>query len=120
MATKLNPVGHRIIIKPDKIEEEQQLEREHGALAATGFTVVKPGQQEKREKRAVTTGVVVAVGPDAWKVFKAEVPWAKVGDKVEFARYAGELIYHPDTKEELFVMNDEDILVIHEEAQDAA
>ena len=113
--TTLEPVGHRLLIKPDKLEEEQALEKEFGDLAKAGFAVVKPDGADKREKRAVTTGTVVAIGPDAWKVFKAETPWCSVGDKVEFARYAGELVFHPDTKEELFVMNDEDILLIHKE-----
>lgn len=113
MPTKIQPVAHRVLVKPDKLEEEQALEKEFQDLARMNFAVVKPNGQDRREKRAITTGTVVAIGPTAWKVFGDGSPWCAVGDKVEFARYAGELVYHPDTKEELFVMNDEDILLIH-------
>lgn len=120
--TKLVPVAHRLIIKPDKLEEEQMLDRQFEELAKSRFSVVKPDGQDKREKRGVTTGTVVSIGWMAWRIFQGDNenwrPWCKVGDRVEFARYAGEMIYHPDTGEELFVLNDEDILLVHEtEAQ---
>lgn len=117
--TKLVPVAHRILVKPDKLEDEQVLEKEYEGLAKSGFSLVKPDGADKREKRAVTSGVIVAIGPMAWKAFNGDhpdwKPWCQIGDKVEFARYAGELVFDPDTREELFVMNDEDILLIHKE-----
>ena len=116
MMTELLPVGHRILVKPDKLEEQQEIDKNYQDLAKIGFDVVKPDGADRREKRAITTGEVLAIGPDAWKVFNGD-PCCKVGDRVEFARYAGELVHHPDTKQELFVMNDEDILLVHKENQ---
>lgn len=117
--SKLVPVGHRIVVKPDKLEDEKMVEEQFQELNKLGLQLVKPDGGDKREKRAVTSGVLVSVGPQAWHVFKKEygdtwTPWAKVGDRVEFARYAGELVYDPETKDPMFIMNDEDLLAIHE------
>lgn len=119
---KLNPAGHRVLIKPDKIEEEQLVDKELETLRQHNFEIVKPDGQKLRDKQGTDSGVVVAVGPNAWrhdqKVLGLEqpTPWAKVGDRVLFGRYAGKLIVHPETKEEFMIINDEDIqLVITEE-----
>jgi len=53
-------------------------------------------------------GTVVRIGVNAWKAFDDGTPWAHVGDKVVFRKYAGEVIKDGDV--EYRVVNDEDIL----------
>ncbi len=97
----IKPVGFRVLVKPDPIEEKTQ----SGIVLAV---------DEKLEKGARITGVVVGIGPDAFKAFKASEPWFKVGDRVYYAKYAGKGITDRTTKEEYVVLNDEDIVAIDE------
>jgi co-chaperonin GroES (HSP10) len=118
MSLKLRVPGHKILIKPDPIEVEQELSKENSALAAMGFKVADVDGSKEREKKATTTGTLVAVGPMAWKAFDGEKegwePWAQIGEKVMFGRYAGDLITHPETKEEYMLLNDEDLYLVLE------
>jgi co-chaperonin GroES (HSP10) len=118
MTTKLKPVAHRILIRPDKIEDEAVLEKEFNGLQKAGFKLAKPDGADKREKRAVTVGEVLDIGWMAWKAIDGSLegwkPWCKVGDRVHFGRYAGEQVIDPETKEVLFFINDEDILAVEE------
>jgi chaperonin GroES len=96
------PAGHRVLIKPDEIEE-----------VSKGGIVLHTTNKD-READAQISGTLVAVGPNAWKAFDDGVPWAKVGDKVLFAKYGG---YPLKIKGEMYrVMNDEDITAIVQEA----
>ncbi len=118
---KLKPVAHRLLIKPDAIIEEQELQKEYKTLSASKFVIEKPDNQKKRDLQGTESGVVVQIGPMAWKHSDYGypgpdwAPWCKVGDKVVFARYVGKLWPHPDTKEEFLIMNDEDIQLVEEE-----
>ena len=107
----LKPFGHKIIIKPDKVDDERDL----GDGRKLQIIV-----NERLEKAGQIKGTLVAVGPDAWKAFRnidrerrwyAEGDaWATLGDRVYFARYAGHYIEDPENPDEDFmIMNDEDI-----------
>lgn len=103
---RIVPVGHRVLIKPDKVEE----------VTKGGIIIAK--QVVEKEQLAQATGTVVDIGLDCWKEF-AE-PWAKIGDKVIYQRYAGMRI--PDGKggfvEDVILLNDLDITgTILEETQ---
>lgn len=100
------PVGHRVLIKPDEVEE----------VTPGGIVIPKPHLE--KEKLAQAIGTVVAVGLDCWKEFIS--PWAKVGDKVVYQRYAGMRI--PDGKggfvEDAILLNDLDVTgIILEDGQ---
>lgn len=103
---KIKVPGHRILVKPEAIEE----------VSKGGIVLAKPGQQAKLELMATDRGVVVEVGPMCWRNFDYEqadwTPWCKPGDRVVFARYSGKQIKHPETEEEFFLLNDEDIQVV--------
>lgn len=92
-------VGHRIIIKPDPVEE-----------VSKGGIVIAVDQ--KLEKGATVTGTIVDIGEDAWVAFKPKTEFAglKIGDHVYIAKYAGKWIVDTGTKEEFLVINDEDIV----------
>jgi len=92
-ASKLQPLGDRIIVRPIKKEE-----------ITRGGIVLPDTAKEKPQE-----GEVVAVGPgkltDDGKRLEMEV---KKGDKVIYAKYAGSEIKIDD--EELLILRDSDIL----------
>lgn len=96
---KIEPAGHRVIVKPDPLEE-----------ISAGGIVIAHGADKKRKEQAQQTGVIVAIGPNAWKAFDDGAPWAVVGDRVYFAKYGGHII--EDGDEEYRLLNDEDITAI--------
>lgn len=95
-------VGHRLLIKPWEPEEIS----DGGIVIATQSTL-------KKEAAAVKEGKIVGIGPNAWKAFDDGEPWAKVGDIVVFAKYAGKFL--TISGEDYIVINDEDIQCILEE-----
>lgn len=100
----LKAVGYKILVKPDDIEREHEIEGTNLKLQIV--------QDERMAKASQVSGILVDVGPYAWKAFDKDFtgePWAKVGDKVYYSKYAGKVITDPDTEEELLIMTDEDI-----------
>ena len=94
------PAGHRVLVRPDK-----QADRTPGGL----FVPI-----ETKERKMVENifGTVVAIGPNAWKAFDGGNPWAKVGDRVTFAKYAGFVFEDPKSKEQFRLLNDDDITMV--------
>lgn len=93
---QFEPCGHRVLIQPDVVEEK------------TASGIILTSQTQQRDQQATMRGTVAAVGINAWKAFDDGQPWAAVGDRVVFRRYAGEVIKEGD--KEYRVVNDEDIL----------
>jgi len=96
----LEVVGHRILIKPKELEKKT----ESGIL-------LEYGEAEKRHRAATMEGVIAGIGPLAWHDWGDGSNWVSVGDKVLFAQYAGKLVTDPESKEDFFVVNDEDVQV---------
>ena len=99
----INPILHRIIIKPDLIEEADEVFR---SARAAGLAV----QMDKREQAAIEVGTVVRIGSTCYKEFgtTAEEQGIVVGAKVFFAKYAGKSV--TDNEEKFLAINDEDII----------
>ena len=107
----IKALGYRLVIKPDKAE----MTTESGIVIAT---------DEKMEKTGVQRGIVVSVGPSAWKAHREVdengkehngAAWAEPGDYVLFARHAGRYFFDPfedEADNEYLVMNDEDLIAI--------
>jgi chaperonin GroES len=93
LATKLQPLGDRIVVRPIKKEE-----------VTKGGIVLPDTAKEKPQE-----GEVIAVGPgkltDDGKRLEMEV---KEGDRVIYAKYAGTEIKIDD--EELLILRDSDVL----------
>ena len=93
MATKLQPLGDRIVVRPIKREE-----------VTKGGIVLPDTAKEKPQE-----GKIIAVGPgklaDDGKRLEMEV---KKGDKVMYAKYAGTEIKIDG--EELLILRDSDVL----------
>lgn len=96
---KFEVCGHRVLLDPEHIDEETEW----------GFKL-DVGDDWKREKAATVIGKIIAVGDTAWKDFSDGKPWAKVGDRVYYARYSGKTI--EDGEKQYVIVNDEDIQCI--------
>lgn len=99
----IEPLGHRVLVKQDKIEDTDPAFHKAKAIGL----VFAESKEAMREQAAVDTGVVIAVGPSAWKDFGTE-PWAKVGDRIAFAKHAGKSIKEGDVF--YLILNDEDVV----------
>jgi len=101
----LEPLGFRVLIKPDPIDDEHDLGDGRSLKIVT---------DENREKAAQIVGTVVSVGPLAWKDYNKNYenaePWAVKGDRVLYSKYGGKHVKDPETEEEYTILNDEDVL----------
>lgn len=92
--------GYRVLVKTDDIE----------TVTPGGIVLAI---DEKVEAAAQQTGTVVGVGHTCWKSSTLDqAPWAKVGDRVLFSKYAGRVIIDPVTGEDFMTMNDDDIICV--------
>lgn len=107
------PCGDRILVRPDEIEEK------------TDGGIVIPATVADEHMHAQTSGILIAVGPDAWHHFVEKgpqgatirgysKPFANVGDKVMFAKYGGQEVWGKDGVR-YRVLNDEDITAVIDE-----
>lgn len=98
----LEVLGHRVLCRPETIEEVT----ESGIYIATDI---------KREKQATQKGTVLGIGPLAFRTWDSDNqkfvgdPWVDVGDEVLWPKYAGKIFNDPDTGEEVYILNDEDV-----------
>jgi co-chaperonin GroES (HSP10) len=112
---KLEPAGHRVIVKPDPLSalEEKEMQQ-YESLQKLNFEIAD-AKDKKRKQSAVHTGTLVAIGVNAWKAYDDGIPWAKVGDRVHFAKYGGYVCEEDGVQYR--VLNDEDITaIVREEA----
>jgi len=73
--------------------------------------IMIPESIRDAEKRGSEYGIVVGVGETAWMAEGlGGFPWAKVGDKIWFAKYAGKWIVDPQTDEKVLILLDTDIV----------
>ncbi len=100
------PCGHRVLVKQlqlEAVDDTLKIARE------IGLEIV--GDDQKRRQEGMDMGVVVAIGPTAFKDFGGEA-WCQVGDVIAFAKYSGKAVQDQVTKEKYQVCNDEDIVCI--------
>jgi co-chaperonin GroES (HSP10) len=101
------PLLHRIIVKQHKLTE---VNKEYKRAEAIGI-IIPEHEDNKRAQAGVDKGVVVSIGPTAYRDFNIDVP-IKIGDTVAFARFSGKTIADPKDEEEYVALNDEDIVAI--------
>lgn len=102
MTLRIKPCGFHIIVKPDFEEVTKG-----GIVLAVS---------DRSGVAYCDTGVVVAIGPTAWKAYDNGEPWAKIGDRVGYGRYAGKIVYHKETPNEKYILlADGDVQVIYDE-----
>ena len=101
----LRPLGPRVIVRPDEFDKADPV---YESAKRAGIVI----QKDKREQQAVVKGTVVSIGSVAFHAPVGDgTPWVAVGDRVYYAKFAGKEIVDPETKEELLLLNDEDLCV---------
>lgn len=106
----LLPCGHRILVEQEQYEEHDEVFKR---ARAAGIEISK--DPKTRYQESVDIGIVLQVGPTAWKDF-GDSPWAAVGDKVYFAKHAGKQVEDPENKDKHYViLNDEDVVAVIKE-----
>jgi co-chaperonin GroES (HSP10) len=99
----LIPLGPRVIVRPDSFTNADPV---YEAAKKAGIVLT----HDKREQAGVVKGTVVSIGSMAFHAPVGDgTPWVKVGDRVYYAKYAGKDVTDPSTKEELMLLNDEDL-----------
>ncbi len=107
------PLIHRILVKPEKFDEfNKDIQR----AKSIGLEIPEL-EDHKRAQASVDRGRVVSIGPTAYRDYGIECP-VKVGDVVNYARFAGKIITDPETEEQLVCLNDEDLICIVKENHD--
>jgi len=101
----LVPLGHRLLVKPDKIQEVDEVYR---SAKESGLFV--PETTQRQEQIAIDTGEVLALGEVAFKDCYDGLSWCKVGDKVAYAKFGGKIIKDPKDGEEYLILNDIDVI----------
>lgn len=100
-------VGHRVLIEPYFPKETTDW----------GFKI-DVGDSFKREQASTQEGTIIGVGPNAWLAFDDGKPWAKVGDRVIYAKYAGKFVKVEDKT--YVIVNDEDVqCVLHGDVEES-
>ena len=91
------PTGGHVLVLPKEVEE------------VTAGGIIIPQDAREKEQQAATEGKLIAVGPSAWTDLDDGKPWAKVGDKVSYSRYAGVSMDGMDGTQYMLI-NDNDVL----------
>lgn len=104
----IKPILHRILIKPDDLDEKDEVFRKAKLI---GIEIHR--DERSREQAAIDTGTVIDVGPTAFKDFGTESP-VKKNDKVVYAKYGGKAIVDTDGVKYV-ALNDEDIIALFTE-----
>ena len=107
-------VGYRILIKPiDANTGMEAAEMEQFETLAKLDFKSKTNDQAGRESKGTQHGILVHIGPGAFKgdLAKMECEWPKVGDVIIFDRYTGvEMELPPGSGNKFRFTNDESIL----------
>ena len=100
--TQWKPCGNKILVQMDQVEK----------YSAGGIAL--PTMKTERDEMTQMIGTIVAVGPNAW----ADQPtiWAKPGDRVKFAKFAG--FVHEEGGTKYRVMHDLDIVMVLENSNE--
>lgn len=103
----IKAVSFRILVQPDEVE----------TTTAGGLVLAV---DEKMEKNAQTSGIIVDIGEDAFVAYRPKTQYCglSVGDRVHYPKYAGKWIRDTVTKEEFLAINDEDIIAVEKAKKD--
>lgn len=100
----LVPCGHRLVVKPFKQKDVDDVLKKHAEFYAKLEVV---NSNKVREDQSVDRGVVLAIGPTAWKTDSlGGKPWCKVGDTIVFAKFSGKFV------DDVVILNDDDCIAV--------
>ena len=114
--------GHKLLIKLRAVEDALNAAlKANPDLERMGFKIALSASQQKQEKIGTAEGKIVAIGNMAWKDpelgygLDGWEPWAEVGDRILFTRYAGKFVQDPSVQGEegeFYIINDVDMQCI--------
>jgi co-chaperonin GroES (HSP10) len=104
------PALHRILVKADRLEN---VDKTH-VMAKKAGIFIPESADKARAQAGVDKGVVVAIGPTAFRDFNTVSP-IKVGSYIAYARFAGKTVEDPYTEEEFVCLNDEDVVCVFQQ-----
>lgn len=102
----INPLGHRILIQPDKLDD---IDPARKRAKAAGIELLDERDESVLQRAGVDKGTVIAIGTTAFKDFGGE-SWCSVGDYICYAKHAGKWVKDPETDENMLILNDEDVV----------
>jgi co-chaperonin GroES (HSP10) len=113
------PAGYRLKVLSIPAEKglEEAEAQQYQTLAAAGFQK-STEEQNKRETKGADRGILVEIGPGAWKGQHLidHGDWAQVGQVVLYLRYSGKEEEEPKGSGIMYrFINDEDVLGYYEE-----
>lgn len=109
--------AHRILVKIKSFEDQFKISDD---LKKIGFKVAHEAGQEEFIQSGTDEGVVVQIGPTAWKHRDWGYgtpdwkPWCEVGDHIIFGKYAGKVVIDQDDRIVYMVINDDDVQLVLE------
>lgn len=101
----IEPLLHRVVVKPENYYE---INEDYKRAKALGLTIPELEAAE-RAQASVDVGVVVSIGPTAYRDYNYDTPPIKIGDRVNYARFSGKFVG------DYVVLNDEDLICIVKE-----
>lgn len=101
------PTTHRIVVKQRSLSEVNPDRKRAESMGL----VLPETETKKREQAGVDQGIVMAIGPTAFRDFNTDCP-IKVGDNIAFAKYSGKVVTDPDDDKEYVLLNDEDVVAV--------
>ena len=103
----ITPLLHYVIVKQEKLVE---VDKTYQRAQAAGI-VIPEHEDNKRAQAGVDKGVVISMGPTAYRDYKVDPP-IKPGDSVAFAKYSGKVITDPEDEQDYVLLNDADIVCV--------
>ena len=92
-------LGHHVLVKVEEPEKKSK------------GGIMIPNMVRDAERRGSECGILVDIGPTAWLADGlGGIPWASIGDKIWFAKYAGKWVVDPETEEQVLLLLDTDVL----------
>jgi co-chaperonin GroES (HSP10) len=105
---KVKVPSYHILVKLEKIDKPKE------EVSAGGIYIATVSNKDlQNEQESVSIGTVLAIGPTAFCTKHSNVPWCKVGDVVQFHRYAGVIVKRDNDDGEIYrVVPDLDLKLV--------
>jgi len=112
---KVKVPSYHILVRLERVNKPKE-EYSAGGI----FIEIVSDKELKAEQESISLGTVLAIGPTAFHTKMSDKPWCKVGDVVQFHRYAGVLVKRDrDSDGEVYrVLPDLDLKVIRTDEND--